>query len=678
MKVPFSWLQEFVSIRVGVEELARRLTLGGLEVETILTVDGEKVLEINVSPNRGDCLSILGMAREVGALMGLRIRGPEKIPLSRGKGIHPVSVGIKAPRKCPWYTMAVVAGVTVGPSPDWLVRRLALVGIRSVNNVVDVTNYVLMEQGQPLHAFDREKIRGGRIFVRAAQVGEKILALDGEERDLKPDDLVIADSEGAVAVAGVMGGKGSEISPESTTIALESAFFDPASVRRTSRRLGLQTESSFRFERRVDPGGVLPALYRAVALIQKVGGGGLSGSVVTEGQCFSRPRRIPFFPSEVESLLGGRWTVSEIRRAFSRLSFPVKGKRRWEVSVPSWRGDLTRSVDLIEEIGRLEGLEKIPASFPSLHGGPRRSGDDGLERERRIRCWLAHRGFREAIHLSFLAPASLSAFDPSLLDRSVVLENPLGAEYSVMRPTLLPSLLQTAGYHHRHKIFTVRLFELGNSFQRDSEVKLLAAILTGEPFLSHWSERPREVDFYDVKGVVEGLLGEAGVGGGFSFDFGKEEAPFLHPGRQAVIRSGGRRMGVAGEIHPDLCDRFELKRRAFVFELEEDAVLSGPRQGRGFEEYSRHPVVERDLSVIVDEAVPAGGIGDFLKAQDPTIRGVRVFDLYRGSQVPPGKKSLTFSLQMGLPDRTLTDEEVNAIFGDVIERVRNEFGAEVR
>jgi phenylalanyl-tRNA synthetase beta chain len=671
-------------VKAGADEIARRLTFGGFEVEEILAVEEEQVLEVNVTPNRGDCLSIAGLAREVSALFGMRGAIPPRIhrsprPPRNIGGLRSLSVKIRHPKACPRYSLAVIDGVTVRPSPEWLVRRLALVGVRPINNIVDVTNYVLMELGQPLHAFDRDKIRRG-IVIRRAAAGEKILTLDGEEQELTPDDLVIADSERAIALAGVMGGKDSEIDGASRAVALEAAFFEPAGIRRTARRLGIQTESSYRFERRVDPEGVVRALERAVSLIQEVAGGVVAGPAVDLYPGKTKETKFSFSTREVETVMGGRWPVSQVKKDFQKLSFRLRpgGRERWEVSVPSWRGDIQRGADLVEEAARLKGLEGIPITFPPMISEPV-SPSAASQAEERIRHLLADLGLREAIHFSFLAPEDLTALDPSLVAEAVELANPLGRENSLLRPTLIPSLLKTASLHHRHKIHDVRLFELRKRFRKREgqiqESKTLAVLLTGKRLLSYWGEKIEETDFYDLKGILEKILRERAVS---DLSFSGGSFPFLHPRKQAAVKRGEEVVGVLGEIHPDVAARFELKRPACVLELDWESIAARPAPEKKFEGYSLHPVVERDLALVIDGTIPAGSILDYIKGQDPAIWDVAIFDLYRGPQIPEGKKSLAFAIQIGRKNRTLTEEEVNVIFEKVVENVKQAFKAEVR
>ncbi len=681
MKILFSWLKEFVEVRSSAEEIGKSLTFGGLEVEGIEEARGDKVFEVNVTANRGDCLSIQGIAREVAALTGGRLKKTTRRPVTfpRG-GTRSVEVAVQDASRCPRYGLAVVKGVRVGPSPAWMTERLEACGIRPVNNVVDATNYVLMETGHPLHAFDLSKIEGGEIVVRKARPGEKITTLDSDEHELMTDDLVIADRERPIALAGIMGGKESEISEETAEIALECAFFDPAAVRKTARRLGIQTESSYRFERRVNPEGIPAALERVVGLILETAGGRVVEPMIDHRKRPFRAAKIMLAPGAVERLLGGSWSPGVVRDCLRRLGLVVreKGKDRWEVEVPPYRGDLIRDVDLVEEVARLSGLERIPTSFPSLSSAPTFSDAD-FERERRVKGLLGALGMRETIHFSFVSPDDLAVFGNSVVEEAVFLENPLGREDSVMRPTLVLSLLKTCAAHHRHKIDQLRLFEIGNCFRRKGkglvEEKRLAGLLSGNRLQKDWSRPPEEIDFFEVKGVVERICAEAGTG---EVAFLELRLPHLHPGKQAAVMRGKTVVGSLGEIHPDLQARLELKRRVYVFELEWDRLFDGRAGTACYREFSRHPVVLRDLALIVGEGTPAGGLAQAIRSTDSSIHEVELFDLYRGDPIPPGKKSLAFSVRLGRSGETLTEEEVNEVWNRVVEGVRKNFGAEVR
>ncbi len=678
MKLPLTWLKEWVAVKGGADEIAHKLTFAGLEVEGIASVEGETVLEVNVTPNRGDCLSVRGLAREIAVLYGAPLKTPWKAAALKPSPKSAVGVTISRPKSCPRYALAVIDEVRVGPSPAWLVRRLAQTGVRSVNNVVDVTNYVLMELGQPLHAFDRSKLRGGKIVVRGAKAGEVLKTLDGIDRKLDTGDLVIADADGPVALAGVMGGAGSEVDSGTSSIALESAFFDPAVVRPAARRLGIQSESSYRFERGVDPEGIFQALGRAVSLILEIAGG-KTVSAVDLYREKKKPSAIRFHPSEVADTLGGVWKESEVRSTLQGLGFSVKAgaKGEWRVTAASHRHDVSRSVDLVEEVARVRGLERVEEKFPVLRAAP--GGGKDFSPERRVRTLLEHSGFWETVHYSFTSPETSALLGEA---PTAALANPLGCENSVLRASLLPSLLTTAAYHVRHQMETFRAFELRTAFLpsdsgdsgRPEERRRLAGVLMGGRLLSHWSEGVRETDFYDLKGIVERILGLFGLSGAFE----KGSAPFLHPGQQARVTAGGRTLGVLGELHPDVLGRLDFKKPVFVFDFDWRSLLEAERTERRYRDFPRTPVVERDLAVVVGEGTEAGALADFIRRQDVVIADARVFDLYRGGQIAAGKKSLAFSIRMSRADRTLTEGEVNEVIARIVEGLKGDFHAEIR
>ncbi|HSA59877.1 MAG TPA: phenylalanine--tRNA ligase subunit beta [bacterium] len=678
MKLPLSWLKEWVPVAAaGGEEIAHRLTFAGLEVEGIANVEGEPVLEVNVTPNRGDCLSVRGLAREIAALHGVSLKTPWKSAARKTSTRSAVGVAVARPKSCPRYALAVVEGVSVGPSPAWLARRLAQTGVRSVNNVVDVTNYVLMELGQPLHAFDRAKLKGGKIAVRNAKDGEVLRTLDGIDRKLEAQDLVIADADGPVALAGVMGGAGTEVDASTSSVALECAYFDPSVVRRAARRLGIQSESSYRFERGVDPEDVPVALRRAVDLLVEVAGGREISTVDLYREKV-RSATVRFRPAEVSEVLGGVWKEAEIRSSLTGLGFSIKAgaKGEWRVGVPSRRRDVSRSVDLIEEVARARGLDRIGEKFPALADAP--EGGTDLSQERRARALLADLGLQETVHYSFTSPETAGL----LGGRSfATLANPLGRDDSVLRASLLPSLLTTAAHHARHKMETFRAFELRTVFEespagKPAERKKLAGVLMGRRLLSHWSDGVRESDFYDLKGVIERILDEFGLLDAAVFERGSES--HLHPGQQARVTVDGRTLGAFGVLHPDVLARLDVKKSLHVFELDWPGVAGMERAERRYREFPRTPMVERDLAVVVEEGTEAGALVRFIRRQDHVITDARVFDLYRGGQIAAGKKSLAFSIRMGRPDRTLTDPEINEVFQKVVQGVCREFGAEIR
>lgn len=678
MRLPVEWLKDFVPLRLKTSELADRLTMAGFEIEDILSVNGKDVLEVNVTPNRGDCLSVLGLSREVAALLGgrQRVPGPGKIR-GRSQAKFPFEVKVEAKRGAPGYTLRLLDKVVVEESPAWLVDRLTQMGSRSINNVVDITNYLLLERGQPLHAFDLDKIEGGQIVVRYAKEGEVLLTLDGNEHKLTPEDLVIADGRRPIALAGIMGGKETEVDHNTVRVALESAFFDPATIRKTARRLGLNTDSSYRFERGIDPDQVSGVSERAVSLIGNLAQGELIGEGFDVWSQRFKPRNIVFTPQAVKRLIGVDWPPAEFKKIFQALGFKVlTGKKGWKVSVPPFRWDLTEETDLIEEVVRLKGINAVPTTFPELRQGSQELPPD-YRVKKELKGLLQSLGLSETIHFSFMDPGDLQRF--ALVSQSLELSNPLGLEDSLLRPSLIPSLLKTVAFHQSHKITNARFYEWRRVFSRNQgevdQPEKVAFVLSGEGLGSHWSQKG-ELDFYDIKGVVEKFVSYLG---NHSCQFIPTEVPFLHPGKRAAVKVDNFMVGVVGEIHPDVAEHFALKKSTFVAELSWQEMWRFMPTRKQFRPYSHFPSVERDLAVLVDVPLSAGSFLEAIRqAGAPLLQQVSVFDVYSGPSLPTGKKSLGFSLRLGRNDRTLTDSEVADIYDKIVKTLKEQFQAEVR
>jgi phenylalanyl-tRNA synthetase beta chain len=691
MLIPLGWLKEHVDVTVSPEELAQQLTMAGLEVEEIREEAGDAVLNITITPNRGDCLSVVGVAREVAALAGASLRLAVAGVAASGPAEPQVSVTIETPALCPRYAARIVRGVRIGPSPEWLQRRLALAGLRPINNVVDVTNYVMLEQGQPLHAFDYATLQEGRIVVRTARPGERIVIIDGTEVALQPEMLVIADAERSVAIAGVMGGAETEVTDRTTDLLLESAHFDPVSVRRTSKRIPLSTAASYRFERIVDPAGVVRALDRAAALIAELAGGTVSETLIDNVAQPTVPRHIAFDVERGMALLGMDVPRDQARQCLERLGLQVIAAdlRHWQVEVPSYRPDLTIAPDLIEEIGRLVGYAHLPETAPVSAMSP--GGRSPLGRiSERLRDQLLGYGLNEAATHTLLSRAFL---DRTRFVRSpawpgegggvIVLRNPLSEELNALRPSLLPGLLTSAAYNRRHGQEDLFLFEVGYvhstvAGKGTRDRLLVAGLLHGTRWVGAWNVKRAETlaDFYTSKGVVEGLLADLGI---VPDAFVCADHPGLHPGRAAAVQVGGKLLGAVGELHPDVAAALDLPRDLYLFELDAQRLLKLQHEVRRYTAPSRFPAAARDLAVVVPAAVPAETIRAAIVASAPErIREVRLFDVYRGRPLPEDRVSLAFALQLGAPDRTLTDAEADAIVESARQRLAQEFGAEFR
>jgi phenylalanyl-tRNA synthetase beta chain len=645
------------------------------------------ILDISVTPNRGDCLCILGIAREAAAILG--------IPLCQAKtevheGTTPIghltSVQIEDEDLCARYAARVILEATIAPSPLWIRRRLQTTGIRPISNVVDVTNYVMMERGQPLHAFDFDKLKGRRIVVRRPREGEKIVTLDGVKRGLSPEMLIIADAEDAVAIAGVMGGSTSEVGAETRSILLESAWFDPLSIRRTSRALGLQSEASYRFERRVDPEGTVRAIDRAAELILGTAGGEAAAGVF---DAYPRPYSAPVLSlrtKRANRILGTRLSKRRMIAIMKGLQLPVVSEEneKIQVAVPSFRGDLGREIDLIEEIARVHGFDQIPKALPQGVICPK-GRCLPLSIEESIRRLLCASGFFEVINFSFTRPEvfdrlRLAADDP--LRRAVRLRNPLSEDASILRTLLLPSLLENLRWNESRSIRNIRIFETAKTFHSsDSQVlpgerREMTAIAVGQRTDPHWGEEKREVDFFSLKGIVETL----GRILGLEWELGPIDSSYLDPGKSARIEANGHKLGWIGQIHPEVAEGFDVAGIPFGFGLEDLELLSSLcRPEKQYSSLPRFPAVVRDVALLVPSSLPSLRVDTLIrKAGGELVDEVKLFDVYQGDKIPRGYKSLAFSIHYRAVDRTLTDEEVNGVHGALLEIMKKDLGAEIR
>ena len=648
---------------------------------------GETVLEVAITPNRGDWLSMLGMAREVRAHSGGVIRmPPTEVPEGERRTSEDIRVEIDDRSGCHRYVARVVRGVAVGPSPAWLRSRLEAAGMRSINAVVDVTNLVLLEFGQPLHAFDLGKLRGGVVRVRAAGQGEKIATLDGQIRELASEDLVIADAERPIAIAGVMGGSETEVGEHTRDVLIESAHFLPARVRRTARRLGLQTDASYRFERGVDREGLGRAAARAARLIQELAGGIASkGEVEALGEL---PRVIPEIrldPSKANRLLGTEIPAEEMIELLSRLEVEVGRDQEGSLIChpPSHRSDLQLPADLIEEIARLHGYDRIPSTLPE-------GAFAGVEVPARRRLMvkaseiLKGSGLTEIMTFPAARPGDPDALQLSPGDprrRAVELLNPIQSVDSVLRTTLVPSLLRATQANLRRKVERLRLFEISRVFlaregnDLPEEPLQAAAVLSDGGGVSLW-EPKRVPVFFQAKGIGERLLADLGYP--WSFRAGTSE-PYLHPGAAGEFWIGEESVAVVGDLHPETAARFEIDAPTAILVVDLEALVRLPRRDPRYREVSYHPSVRRDLAVLLDSTAQAGEVLEAIrKTGGASLASVDVFDRWEGRGVPEGKVSLTFRLVFQRADRSLTDFEVARATDRVVDLLAHRFGGELR
>jgi phenylalanyl-tRNA synthetase beta chain len=659
----------------------------GLPVEEALPLQ-DWILDVNVTPNRADCLCLVGIAREIAALTCQSLRFPlvQQLP-SKGQVEGQTSVMIERPDLCPRYVAKLISGVRIKPSSFWMRRRLQAVGVRSINNIVDATNYVMLEMGQPLHAFDFDQLEERRIVVRTSATGESFTTLDNIQRTLPENSLMICDGKKPVALAGIMGGLNSEVQPESRNILLESAYFDPMGIRRTSKKMGLSTEASVRFERGIDPNGSLRAAERAAALMVAMGGGVMVHEAIDNYPQRIESPRIHLRASRVNSILGTEISQQEVPAYLQRLGLEVAfgEKEAFWVTVPTFRVDLSREIDLIEEIARLHGFHRIPVTLPT--GTVMAEKESPLLRAAPLaRRLLVGMGLREVITYSFISPKMLQNLGiqpPDPRAKALRIQNPLSEDQAIMRTTLIPGLLQVIQTNMSRQNLHLKIFEMGRVFSPRSdpdlpeEVESLGGILTGLREEDSWAKSKEMIDFYDLKGILEVFLEGCRVNH-FAFLPEKEDG-FLKPGKACRLVVGGEKLGVMGEAHARINEWLESKQVLYLFEINFKKLINAISDHPIFKPLGRFPTVTRDLALIVDERVPAGDLIHTLREINPgLVQEIRVFDLYRGKPIPEGKKSLAFRFILQREDRTLTDMEVNEILRAMVDSVAKKHGAILR
>jgi phenylalanyl-tRNA synthetase beta chain len=684
MKLLISWVRDFVDIDVPAAAIAETMALRGFEVASVDIIDAnDAVIDFEVTANRPDCLSVIGLAREIATAYDLPMRDISALPdalanLEAGSPAD-VTVTIDDAELCPRYS-AAVADLTPSTSPAWMTSRLQASGVRPISPLVDITNYVLLELGHPMHAFDLDALADRHIRVRRARPGEVITTLDDVERKLESDMLVIADAARAQAVAGVMGGAASEVSGRTRRIAFESAYFKPASVRRTSKRLGLKTEASARFERGADVNGPFTALRRAVALMHAAGAGSLRGPAVDVYPHPRGPITIHLRRERLARVLGLRIPDADVARILAALKLAATSATDgWDVVVPTVRVDISREVDLIEEVGRHYGFDRLEASFPAMTQAVA-PPDPRVSRDQLVRRVCAAAGLTEAVTFGFIERRAAEAFvsDDAARAAIVAVANPLSAKFDVLRPSLLPGLMDSVGHNRRHGRRDVGLYEIGARFAAtDGESRGVGLAWTGS-VQEHWSGGSRDVDFFDAKGVVERLCSALGV----SPELSPVRVPYLVPGQSASITVDGESVGLVGQVTAALVERAGAPRHDAVIVAEIDLDRVERRRTNAVERVvplPRHPFVVRDLSIVVSDALPAeiirGTIQTAGDGQPAPLTAVTFFDRYQGKGVPEGSISISIRLTFQAPDRTLTDSEVQTSFDTILTALVREHAA---
>jgi len=671
----------------GIMILSSDLEIGMPVFEALKLKDF--MIKIGLTPNRPDCLSVVGVAREVAALCDQKLKLPlPELTESSSKIEDKTSISIEDPEYCPRYAARMINQVKVGPSPDWMVRRLESVGMRSINNVVDVTNYVMMELGHPLHAFDFNLLQEKRIIVKRSLPDEKFMTLDEQQHVMMAEDLMICDGERAVAIAGVMGGQNSEVQDGTETVLLEAAYFNPTAVRRTSKRHGLHTESSHRFERGADIDMIPVAIDRAAYLIADLSGGQVLSGVIDNYPRKLEPVNIEVSLHKITALLGIQIDCDTVQTLLESIGLAVQPGSTIDslsVSIPSFRPDIEREVDLIEEVARLYGYERIPVSMPvgtvnAKLPAPR------LKTQRQLRQLMVKTGFSEAMNYSFIAADAIQKIGLDPLDsrlQQVPILNPLSEDQAVMRTSLVPSLLETVSRNLSYRSFDLQLFELRPVFLSQGnhteclESLTLAGVMTGRREPEGWAQSGQQVDFYDLKGVVEEILSVLYLED-VTFDT-QQIQNYFHPGKSCSLDLGQNRLGCIGEVHPQVLDQFNIDQVVYLFELNVEKMIEFTGCFAKFKPTSRFPDMIRDSALLLDESIRADHVLNIVKrAKLKSLDSVNLFDLYTGKGIPEGKKSLAIRVRYRDMERTLTEEEVNKFHGKLIRSLSQQLGAEIR
>jgi phenylalanyl-tRNA synthetase beta chain len=653
----------------------------GEEIVSVLGLD-DSILDLEITPNRPDCMGMIGLAREVAALLGKDLKVPD-VDLKTDPDLKsPVKIDVKDPLGCPRFVARYIEGVNIGPSPARIANRLLALGVRPISNVVDVTNYMMLETGQPLHAYDAAKVRDNHIIVRRAHKGEKLMTLDGVERTMHADDLLIADPKKTLGIAGVMGGEDSEVTDETTNIILECASFDHATIAFSGRRHLLRTEASARFERKSDPEMPPYAAARAAQLIAELSGGRVSGDEVDVRHAAVERPTLTLRPPRTDKILGVSIAPADQARYLRSIQLGVtEAEGNLAVEVPSWRPDLLREIDLVEEVGRLAGLHRLPSTLPPGTKG-------GLERteivDRAIRRFLVDSGLDEAWTAAFMSDKELDrlmlpADHPAR--RLVRIANAAGEETSAVRSTIVPGLLRSIAHNTARRATGTALFEIARLFEPTDELLpreavVIAGAFAGEKAPKSWFAATDPWDFFGAKGVLDAL-----------FDSLRVPPPRLapatgmpfHPTRAARVLIGDTDAGVIGELHPRVCDEFQVPEGTVVFEIGMAPLLAHLPDRPSAPDLPRFPAVYLDIALVVDEEIEADKVRSLILDEGrPEVTAARLFDIYRGEPIQPGKKSLAFALEVLNPDKTLTEEQALTVRDRVVDRLRSELDAELR
>ncbi len=670
----------------GIMILEDDLVLG-MDIVSALNLE-DHIFDLNITPNRPDCLSIAGLAREVAAVTGKVLKIPSIEVREEDGRIHDLtSVDVRDPELCPRYSARLISDVAVGTSPFWIRRRLESVGVRPICNVVDVTNYVLMAFGQPLHAFDFDLLSEKRIVVKRAKDGDTFATLDRLERTLQGDALMICDGEKPVAIGGIMGGLNSEVSETTSNVLIESAYFDPSNIRKTSKKLGLQTEASYRFERGVDPEGVINALNITTQMIADLCDGKVAQGIIDQCPSPFLPKEITLSIRRINKILGTSLEKERVRRYLKAIELDNKNLDRDKliVRVPPLRVDLNREIDLIEEVARLNGYDNIPTTTPLARVTSGRRSSAWVA-EDKVKYVLISLGYYEVVNYSFISPKLITSLGVDAnhpFHKFIRIKNPLSEEQSIMRTTLIPGLLRTMKTNVYNKNSDLKLFEIGTVFFPNKEDKLpiekrmLSALVTGLRYVEAWNFSGDEIDYYDIKGSLENLFRALNIRGcNFSC---AGDIPYLHPGKSSTIMIGDTQIGFLGEVHSEVLENHDLSKTAHIFEIDFDLLVKHAFSKKKINLLSKYPPIYRDMALIVKEDVQSRDIYDaIIGCNNSLVKEIQVFDVYEGEPIASGEKSLAYRIKYQSFKRTLTDQEVNKAHKKLVSKVLEDMGARIR
>lgn len=676
MRIPLGWLSTFIALEAPISEIAQRLTELGLEVDAIEVLDNQKdtVLEVSLTPNLGHCMSILGVARELAAVY----RTPVVIPpcdLKEGSGKNieaSVSLSVVDAVRCPRYACRLIKNVTIAPSPEWLQQALLASGLRPVNNIVDITNYVLLELGHPLHAFDFDCLKGGSITVRTAEKGTKFTTLDGKERILSETDLLICDAKDPVAIAGVMGGADSEVSDATKNILLESAYFIPQTIRRTSQRLGLQTDASKRFERGTDPNMVVTALNRAAKLIAEIAGGEIAPGTLDVSKGEFPPHQIRCRVQRVNALLGTTLSLNEVESTLQRLHLKtdaIEGETLL-VTVPTYRCDLAEEIDLVEEVARIYGYDNIRKEVMAYQSSTQPHSPLFLF-EREVRNRLIAEGLQEFLSCDLISPTLQQRLNGGEMpqDAAIHVMNPVSEEQSVLRTSLLPAFLVLVRYNQDRQIHDLAGFEIGRVFFKEEEgyreQSVAGIVMSGKQRPASWDQKPFSVDFFDLKGIIENLLTQIGIK---DIRFQVSSFDTLHPGRQASLFVGNLEVATLGEVHPSVLRQMDIQQPVLFAEISLQDLMKQRTELTTMKPLSRFPGSSRDWTITLNEETPVQVIFNAIKeANSSLLEETILTDLFRDAEkLGANRKNVTFRLNYRNPNKTVSQEAVDAEHARII------------